>query len=203
MKKQSEDDAEEEDQGDEEEASIANDREKKGKNRRSSGGSKAKEVEPAAVARVRHLTQPHPLTVQVQVFQDVDKEKSSVVITFCYLFRLSLVAVKTQLINVGGSETTPTSTSSAILNPDTLLAHLLEDSDSGDVSPDPTTAHLLIGGSEEKAFLVKEEVGALYSWAQLVAGMEFPKLEDQKTNDMRQKEVNTEDRVIKVIRSGI
>ncbi len=199
MKSQSEEEEEEEDQGEEEEAGIANDEDKKGKNRRSSGGSKAKVAESAAVARIRRLTQPHPLTVQVKVFQDSDKEKSSVIITFRYLFRLSLVAVKTQLVNVGGLDTTPTASSSAILNPDMLLAHLLEDSDSGDVSPDPSTAHLLVGGSEEKGFLGKEEVGALYCWAQLLAGMEFPKLEDEKTDDVQQKDANVEHRVIKVI----
>ncbi len=167
---------------------------KKGKRGRGKGPAAGQQMSKQE-ERLRKLLQAHPLQVQVRLRLHKDKEDGadvSVLLTFSHVTRMQIVAVKVKLEDDQNLAGTAYQGSSAgeVLQSSTLLSHLLETGDAGAESPNPANRFLLAeagypGGAIPDRHL--QEVGSLYMWAQLLAGLQHPEKKEGEDEEDEEK----------------
>jgi len=137
--------------------------------------------------KLKRIFAAHPLSVELAITLDAD---STIKLAFSHVSVMNVVAVKTTLAL--GEDA---SSEKEVLLPSSVFAHLhaaavarkgdvgeVFFADSGSVSPNPATDHLLrrMLPSSTYAALKRRSVelaggGQMFYWAQLLAGMEFPR----------------------------
>ncbi|XP_018015767.1 THO complex subunit 5 homolog B isoform X2 [Hyalella azteca] len=140
----------------------------------------------AAVDPMQQMLELHPLHVEVTVSTP---DGSSVVIQFHYAMQLRLVTTRTFVL----AKTLPP-VPGAVVYTDVLTGPDFLDElfpgDGGVVSPNPATIHQLRRLQPHSAFLhhpalIPPQLGRAYKWAQQLAGLAFPALQQEETRALK------------------
>ncbi len=153
--------AKEEEEEDNEEQDDEELRRKSKKSRHRKSVSQAATVS-AKTSGFNKLVSSHPLTVEISFINN----ESTLILNFNYILRLEIISVK---VCVNQKESL---NHNEVIN-ESLLSHLLSETDDGLNSPNPANDHVIKFYGVENFSSLVNQIGFGYEWSQRLAGLDF------------------------------